>query len=63
MITVECHVTQHSECSGGVQFSTSIQCDKDTRCAGHEKKHPGIRHRTGNQTVNIFLSFIAKFSK
>jgi len=41
MITIECHVTQHSEYSGGVQFSTSIQCDKDTQCAGHEKKHPG----------------------
>jgi len=41
MITIECHVTLHSEYSGGVQFSTSFQCYKDTHCAGHDKKHPG----------------------
>jgi len=41
MITIECHVTLHSEFYDGVQFSTAIQCDKDIQCAGQKKKNPG----------------------
>ena len=62
MNTTECHVTQHSEYCGGIQFSTSIQCDKGTQCAGHEKKRPGNMTQD-MKPDSIFLSFIAKFSE
>ena len=56
MITTECRVTQHSEYSGGAEFSTFF-VTKTLSVQGMRRNIQEIRHRTGNQTVNIFTFY------